>query len=62
MGSELQDGGYLLASESLEHANDLVNRESVFEILEYRSYGNTSATKHPCPTDLPRNAFHSFAL
>ena len=62
MGSELQDGRYLLASESVEHANYLVNRESIFQILEDRNHGYTSATKHPCPADLAGNAFNSFAL
>jgi len=62
MGSELQDGSYLLTGQSVEHANDLVNRQPVFEILKDRGDGNTSASKHPRPADFAGNAFNRFAL
>ena len=58
---EVQDGSYLLAGKSVKHLYDLVNRKSVFQVLEDGSDRYARPAEYPCATDLSGHAFHSRA-
>ena len=60
--SEVQDSFNLLLCQAIEHFDDLVYCQTVFEVFEHGSDGDACATKNPCPTHLPRDTLHGCTL
>jgi hypothetical protein len=57
LGSEFEDGYHLIAGESIEHLDDFVNREPVFQVLENGRDGNASAAEDPGAAKFAGDAF-----
>jgi hypothetical protein len=61
-GGEIEHSLHLLTGEAVEHLDNFVDGEAVFQVFEYSGYRYARSAEHPCAADFAGNAFNRRTL